>query len=177
MSPLVRGCRFAGSVPARNALNGGRYGAPQGTPGTVAVPAPAAMHGYGAIFWPRVDARARVAGLAFPVDPRYQGVMDRQSIDNLARQLADAVPEGLRSMRADLEQNFRSVLRSALERLELVSREEVEVQQAVLARTRQKLESMEARLAELEAARPKKAPRKKTAAKRKPAGGGEAPDG
>ena len=80
-------------------------------------------------------------------------------------------------MREDLEQNFRSVLRSALDRLELVSREEFEVQQAVLARTRQKLEGMEARLAGLEAAPPKKAPRKKTAAKKKPAGGDEAGNG
>ena len=60
----------------------------------------------------------------------------------------------------DLEKNFRSVLRSSLSKLDLVTREEFEVQEAVLVRTRQMLEAMEGRLADLEAnlvAPPKKA--------------------
>ncbi|MDH3955041.1 MAG: accessory factor UbiK family protein [Gammaproteobacteria bacterium] len=64
--------------------------------------------------------------------------------------MADAVPEGLRSMREDLEDNFRAVLRSSLSKLDLVTREEFEVQEAVLAKTRDKLEALEARLKELE---------------------------
>lgn len=76
--------------------------------------------------------------------------MADESIENLARKLAESVPEGLRSMRDDLEENFRGVLRSGLEKLDLVTREEFEVQQAVLAKTRQKLEALEARLKELE---------------------------
>ena len=76
--------------------------------------------------------------------------MANESIEELARKLAEAVPEGLRSMRDDLEENFRGVLRSGLSKLDLVTREEFEVQQAVLAKTRQKLEALEARLKELE---------------------------
>jgi len=60
------------------------------------------------------------------------------------------VPEGLRSVREDLENNFRSVLKASLSRLDLVTREEFEVQEAVLVRTREKLEALEARLEELE---------------------------
>jgi len=76
--------------------------------------------------------------------------MSKESIEELAKKLADAVPEGLRSMREDLEQNFRSVLQSGLSKLDLVTREEFEVQEAVLAKTREKLEALEARLEEME---------------------------
>jgi len=76
--------------------------------------------------------------------------MTEDSVESLASKLADAVPEGLRSMREDLEDNFRAVLRSSLSKLDLVTREEFEVQEAVLARTREKLEALEQRLAEYE---------------------------
>lgn len=76
--------------------------------------------------------------------------MTDESIENIARKLAEAVPEGLRSVREDLESNFRSVLSASLARLDLVTREEFEVQEAVLAKTRQKLEALEARLEALE---------------------------
>lgn len=76
--------------------------------------------------------------------------MNDDSVDSIARKLAEAVPEGLRSMREDLEKNFRSVLRSSLSKLDLVTREEFEVQEAVLAKTREKLEALEARLTEIE---------------------------
>jgi hypothetical protein len=76
--------------------------------------------------------------------------MSDDRIENLAKRLADSVPEGLRSMRNDLEENFRAVLKSGLSKLELVTREEFEVQEAVLTRTREKLCALEARLAEFE---------------------------
>jgi len=77
-----------------------------------------------------------------PIDPK--------AIDDLARKLAAAVPEGVRQAGRDLENNFKMVLQNALGRLDLVTREEFEVQQQVLARTREKLESLAQRLAELE---------------------------
>ncbi len=77
--------------------------------------------------------------------------MNDKSIDGLARRLAESVPEGLRSIGGDLEENFRAVLRSGLARLDLVTREEFEVQEAVLKRTREKLEALEQRVRELEA--------------------------
>ena len=76
--------------------------------------------------------------------------MNDDSVESLASKLAEAVPEGLRSMREDLENNFRAVLRSSLSKLDLVTREEFEVQEAVLAKTRDKLEALEARLKEME---------------------------
>jgi ubiquinone biosynthesis accessory factor UbiK len=76
--------------------------------------------------------------------------MDARSIDDLARRLAAAVPPGLTALRRDLEDNFKAVLQSGLARLDLVSRQEFDVQAAVLRRTREKLEALEARIAALE---------------------------
>ncbi len=98
--------------------------------------------------------------------------MANESIDKLASMLAETLPQGLRSLREDLEENFRTVLASGLGKLELVTREEFEVGQAVLARTRDKLEALEARLATMEAAAvPGKSAQKavKKAAVKKPA--------
>jgi len=88
--------------------------------------------------------------LVFSRGLRYQAAMSDNSIEDLARKLAEAVPEGLRSMRKDLESNFRSVLQSGLGKLDLVTREEFEVQEAILTRTREKLEALEKRLKEHE---------------------------
>lgn len=88
--------------------------------------------------------------LAFLGRLRYQAAMSKQSIEDLARKLADALPAGLRSARKDLENSFQAVLQSGLTKLDLVTREEFEVQEAVLARTRKKLEALEARLQDLE---------------------------
>jgi BMFP domain-containing protein YqiC len=77
----------------------------------------------------------------------------RFSLDELARQLAESVPHNLKVLGQDLERNFKTLLQSGIERMELVSREEFDVQRAVLERTRGKLEAMEARLADLEKAR------------------------
>jgi len=76
--------------------------------------------------------------------------MSDDSIEKLATRLAESVPDALRSVRDDLEKNFRSVLKTGIGKLDLVTREEFEVQEAVLARTREKLDVLEAKLAELE---------------------------
>jgi hypothetical protein len=77
-----------------------------------------------------------------PFDPRL--------IDDLARRLAGSVPESVMALRRDLEQNFKGVLQSQLAQLDLVTREEFDVQATVLKRTREKLATLEQRLAELE---------------------------
>ena len=76
--------------------------------------------------------------------------MDSFRIDEIARRLRERVPPALRSMQADLEANFRAVLRERLSQLDLVSRDEFDAQTRVLARTRAQLEALEARLAALE---------------------------
>ena len=78
--------------------------------------------------------------------------IDNQAIRELAEKLASAVPDGdtLSTMRTDLERNFRGLLTGAFERLDLVTREEFDVQRKVLERTREKLGALESELQRLE---------------------------
>ena len=76
---------------------------------------------------------------------------DTRGLDDLAKRLTEGLPPSLQTLKADLEANFRSVLQSGLARMDLVTRQDFDVQAAVLARTRAKLEALEARLATLEA--------------------------
>jgi ubiquinone biosynthesis accessory factor UbiK len=71
-------------------------------------------------------------------------------LDDLARKLAEAVPESLRGMGRDLEANFKAVLQAQLAKLDLVTRTEFDVQAALLKRTQTALAAMEQRLKELE---------------------------
>jgi BMFP domain-containing protein YqiC len=104
-----------------------------------------------ALFWTLAfRGKQRKMRLVFSPHLRYQIAMTKESVENIARKLAEAVPEGLKSMREDLEGNFRSVLQTSLAKLDLVTREEFEVQEAVLAKTRSKLDALEARLREIE---------------------------
>ena len=79
--------------------------------------------------------------------------MDSTTLDDLARRLAAAVPPGLTALRDDLQANFKSVLQSGLAKLDLVTRQEFDVQAGVLRRTRDKLEALEVRVAAMEATR------------------------
>jgi BMFP domain-containing protein YqiC len=72
------------------------------------------------------------------------------AIDDLARRLAELVPAGAREAQQDLAANFRDILRAGLRKLDLVTREEFDVQRAVLLRTRQKIEALEAQVAAIE---------------------------
>jgi BMFP domain-containing protein YqiC len=76
--------------------------------------------------------------------------MEQFRIDEIARRLLESVPPAFRSMQQDLEANFRSVLRSSLGKLDVVTREEFDTQMKVLERTRSKLEALEKKVAELE---------------------------
>ena len=77
--------------------------------------------------------------------------MEPFRIDEIARRLFESVPPAFRSMQSDLEANFRSVLRSSLSKLDVVTRDEFDTQMKVLERTRSKLEALEKKVAELEA--------------------------
>ncbi len=78
-------------------------------------------------------------------------MIDFNHLDDLARRLSDLVPPGLRESRDELQASFKSVLQAGLSRLDLVTREEFDVQRAVLLRTREKLEALEKAVATLEA--------------------------
>jgi hypothetical protein len=74
----------------------------------------------------------------------------RPRLDELVQRIIDQLPSDLHQIKADLERNLRAALSSALARLELVTREEFDIQAALLARTRERLEQLQARIEELE---------------------------
>ncbi len=79
-------------------------------------------------------------------------MIDPKIIEDLSKRIEGLVPEGARELRDDMGRNLRAMLGSTFAKLDLVTREELDVQQSVLARTREKMEALEARVAELEAA-------------------------
>jgi len=86
-------------------------------------------------------------------------MIDLNHLDDLARRLSDMVPPGLRQSREELQATFKTALQAGLGKLDLVTREEFDVQRAVLLRTREKLEALEKMVAELEARGVSAAPR------------------
>jgi BMFP domain-containing protein YqiC len=76
--------------------------------------------------------------------------MDNFRIEDIARRLFEGLPEAARTMRRDIETNFRAVLQSSLGKLDLTTREEFEVQTKVLERTRARIEQLEQRIVTLE---------------------------
>lgn len=83
-------------------------------------------------------------------------MLDPKLLDDIARRLTGAMPPAARELQADLEKNLRAAVQSVFARLDLVTREEFDVQTKVLARSRAKLEQLEKQVAELEAALLKK---------------------
>lgn len=71
-------------------------------------------------------------------------------LDDWAKKIADHLPGGLKTVQHDFEKNSRAWLQANLSKLNLVTREEFEVQQAVLARTRQQLIVLEQKVVVLE---------------------------
>ncbi|MEE9424119.1 MAG: accessory factor UbiK family protein [Methylococcales bacterium] len=76
-------------------------------------------------------------------------MLDPNSIEEIAKKLADSVPS-LKAVRQEAETGFSAVLNDMFSKLNLVTREEFDVQTAVLAKTRQKLEKLEQTITELE---------------------------
>ena len=77
-------------------------------------------------------------------------MLNNINLDDLAKRLSTAVPPGITAIGTDLDKTFHAILQAAFEKMNLVSREEFEAQKSVLARTREKLEKLEARVSELE---------------------------
>ncbi|MBK1721214.1 ubiquinone biosynthesis accessory factor UbiK [Thiocystis violacea] len=79
-------------------------------------------------------------------------MLDPKQLDDLMQRLSSAVPKGFQVLQEDINRNLRASLEAGLSRLDLVTREEFDVQAAVLSRTRQKLAALEAQVAALEGA-------------------------
>lgn len=77
-------------------------------------------------------------------------MIDPKTLDALVSKVAEGLPAGIGQVHEDLRNNLRAALSAALARMDLVSRDEFDVQAAVLARTRKKLTALEAKVAELE---------------------------
>lgn len=77
-------------------------------------------------------------------------MFDTTALNDLAKRLAEAMPADFQALKGDMERNFHAILQASFSRMNLVSREEFEIQSAVLARTREHLDRLEARVAELE---------------------------
>ncbi|MFT5276557.1 MAG: BMFP domain-containing protein YqiC [Glaciecola sp.] len=77
-------------------------------------------------------------------------MLDPKKLEEIAKNISDAIPAGVKTMAGEAESKVKQVLQAQLSKLDLVSREEFDVQSQVLIRTREKLEAMEARIAALE---------------------------
>ena len=77
-------------------------------------------------------------------------MIDPRRFDDLARRIQASLPPGIDEVREDVTRNIRAVISAGIARMDLVEREEFDVQSAVLARTREKLEALEARVQQLE---------------------------
>lgn len=77
-------------------------------------------------------------------------MIDNQSINRLSEKINELLPPGLQQVKTDFDARLKSLLQQQLANFEMVSREEFDLQARVLARTREKLEAVEARLKELE---------------------------
>ena len=78
-------------------------------------------------------------------------MIDPKKIEQIARQVHESMPKGIREFGEDAEKKIRQVLQAQFSRMDLVNREVFDVQTQVLLRTREKLVALEQRLTELEA--------------------------
>ncbi|SHG03550.1 accessory factor UbiK family protein [Vibrio gazogenes] len=77
-------------------------------------------------------------------------MFDPKKLEQVAKQIHDAMPQPVKDLGADVEQKVRQVIQGQLNKLDVVSREEFDVQTQVLLRTREKLTQLEAKVTELE---------------------------
>lgn len=78
-------------------------------------------------------------------------MINAKKIEEIAKQVTDSIPPSVKNMASDFEDKAKSVLQNKLSQLDVVSREEFDVQTQVLIKTREKLAALEAKITELEA--------------------------
>lgn len=84
-------------------------------------------------------------------------MFDPKHYEEIAKKLFQSLPSGFQNLEKDIEQKFKEILQAAFVRMDLVTREEFDVQTKVLARTRDKLDSLQKQVDELLALQEKKA--------------------
>ena len=67
-------------------------------------------------------------------------------LKNITKKITENLPDELEAIKGDLQQNIQSLIESQIKNLDLVTREEFEIQEQVLKRTREKLEELEKQL-------------------------------
>ena len=77
-------------------------------------------------------------------------MINAKKIEEIAQQVSDAIPAGLKNVASDIEEKTKTVLQRKLAELDVVTREEFDVQTQVLIKTRAKLTELETKLAEIE---------------------------
>ncbi|TRW48951.1 accessory factor UbiK family protein [Aliidiomarina halalkaliphila] len=77
-------------------------------------------------------------------------MIDAKKIEQIARQITESIPPGVRDMADNVEQRVKQSLQAQLERLDVVTHEELAVQQELVLRLRKRVEALEARLDALE---------------------------
>ncbi len=77
-------------------------------------------------------------------------MIDPKFFDDLAKKFTDAMPDSVKEMRADFEKNMQAVMRAGFSKLDLVTREEFDIQKEVLAHTRAQVEALEKKLTKIE---------------------------
>lgn len=77
-------------------------------------------------------------------------MFDATTLNDLAKRLTESLPADLQLLKNDMEKNFHAILQASFSKMNLVSREEFEVQSAVLAHTREQLDMLEKKISELE---------------------------
>jgi len=77
-------------------------------------------------------------------------MINKKPLDELTQRISALLPDGIRGVQADVEHNIHSLLQDTFSKLNLVTREEFDIQSALLQRTREKLDKLEDQIAELE---------------------------
>lgn len=76
-------------------------------------------------------------------------MLDTDKLEELAKKLYASLPSGIQNLEQEVQQKFKEILKTALSNLDIITREEFDVQTKVLARTREKVEELQAQLDEL----------------------------
>ncbi|VAW63209.1 hypothetical protein MNBD_GAMMA11-2323 [hydrothermal vent metagenome] len=88
--------------------------------------------------------------IVFTARTKSSLMISNQNLNDLTEKLTALIPDGVKAIKIDVDQNIRAVLEAGLRQMNLVSREEFDVQTALLERTHLKLKVLEEQIKALE---------------------------